>query len=70
MLIYIHVSWGLIGGFAVRRKVILRRDEEGSAASIGTVLLVVLVAAMMAVVSVFVFGLVKMPEDPPNVEVV
>jgi hypothetical protein len=54
----------------VRRRVILRDDELGSAASIGTVLLVVLVAAMMAIVSVFVFGLVKMPEDPPEVEVV
>ncbi|UCC92458.1 MAG: type IV pilin N-terminal domain-containing protein [Thermoplasmata archaeon] len=54
----------------MRRRVILRDREEGSAASIATVLLVVLVAAMMAIVSVFVFGLVKLPEDPPEVEVV
>jgi hypothetical protein len=33
-------------------------------------LLVVLVAAMMTVVGFFVFGIVKMPEDPPNVDVV
>lgn len=38
--------------------------------SIGTVLLVALVAAMMTIVGVFVFGIVKMPEDPPEVEVV
>lgn len=70
MLIYTHDSWGFIGGFGMKRRVILRKDEEGTAASIGTVLLVVLVAAMMTIVSFFVFGVVKMPEDPPEVEVV
>lgn len=54
----------------MRRRVLLNRDERATAASIGTVLLVVIVAALMVVVSVFVFGLVKLPEDPPTVEVV
>ena len=54
----------------MRRRVILVDDERGTAASIGTVLLVVLVAAMMAIVSVFVFGIVELPDDPPEVEVV
>lgn len=54
----------------MRRRVLLSDDESATTGSIGTVLLVVLVAAMMTIVSVFVFGIVKMPEDPPDVEVV
>ena len=54
----------------MKRKIILSKDEGGTAASIATVLLVVLVAAMMTIVSFFVFGIVKMPEEPPEVEVV
>ena len=54
----------------MKRKIILSKDEGGTAASIGTVLIVVLVAAMMTIVSFFVFGIVKMPEEPPEVEVV
>ena len=54
----------------MRRRVLLSDDESAMTGSIGTVLLVVLVAAMMTIVSVFVFGIVKMPEEPPDVEVV
>jgi hypothetical protein len=54
----------------MKRRVILNKDEAGSAASIGTVMMVVLVASMMTIISFFVFGIVKMPEDPPEVEVV
>ncbi|MCK5254028.1 MAG: hypothetical protein KAQ96_13805, partial [Thermoplasmata archaeon] len=54
----------------MKRKIILSKDEGGTAAAIATVLLVVLVAAMMTIVSFFVFGIVKMPEEPPEVEVV
>jgi hypothetical protein len=48
----------------------IREDDRSTAASIATVLLVVLVAAMMTIVSFFLFGIVKIPEDPPTVEVV
>ena len=54
----------------MRRRVLLRDNGRAVAASIGTVLLVVLVAAMMTIVSVFLFGIVQLPEDPPEVEVV
>jgi len=54
----------------MKRRVILTKDEEGAVGSIGTVMMVVLVAAMMTIVSVFVFSIVRMPEDPPEVEVI
>ncbi len=54
----------------MRRRVLLNDDKRATAASIATVLLVVFVAAMMTVVSVFLFGIVELPEDPPEVEVV
>lgn len=46
-----------------------RGDDWGAAASIGTVLLVVLVVAMITVVGVYVFTIVRMPDEPPDIKV-
>jgi hypothetical protein len=47
----------------------LRADDAGAAASVGTVLLVVLVVAMVSVVGLYVFTIVRMPEEPPDIKV-
>jgi hypothetical protein len=56
-----------------RRDVNLRRpirgEDRGAAASVGTVLLVVLVVAMVTVVGVYVFTIVRIPEAPPEIKV-
>lgn len=54
----------------MRRRVLIHSDSRGTAASIGTVLLVALVAAMMTVVGLFVFDVIDVPEEPPEVDVV
>ena len=54
----------------MRRMVIIRREELAVAATIGTVLLVVVTVAMISVLGVFAFVLVKIPEDPPSMNVV
>jgi hypothetical protein len=55
----------------MRRRVILKRgDEVAAAAAVGTILLVVITVAMIVVVGVFAFNLVKMPEQPPTMDVV
>jgi hypothetical protein len=56
-----------------RRDVSLRRplrgDEGGAAASVGTVMLVVLVVAMVSVVGLYVFTIVRIPDEPPDIKV-
>ena len=47
----------------------LRSDELSVVASIGTVLLVTITIAMMVVVGVWVFTIVQIPEDPPDINV-
>jgi hypothetical protein len=55
----------------MRRKVLLRREDSVAvAASVGTTMLVVITVAMITVVGVFVFDVVRLPEDPPDVDVV
>ena len=55
----------------MRRRVLLwKEDELAVAAAVGSVLLVVVTVAMIVVVGVFAFGLVKMPEEPPTMDVV
>jgi len=54
----------------MRRRVLFHDDDRGTAASIATVILVAMVAAMMTVVGLFVFDIVDLPEDPPEVDVV
>ena len=54
-------------GVALRRPI--RRDRSGAASSIGTVLLVVLVVAMVSVVGLYVFTVVRMPDEPPDIKV-
>ena len=55
----------------MRRRVLLwKEDELAVAAAIGSLLLVVITVTMIVVVGVFAFGLVKMPEEPPTVDVV
>ena len=44
------------------------RGEEAAASTVGTVLLVVITVALMSVIAVYLFGLLKMPEDPPTYE--
>ncbi len=44
-------------------------DGAGAAASIGTVLLVVLVVAMVSVVGLYVFTIVRLPDEPPDIKV-
>ena len=58
-------------GSAMRRRVLLKREDSYAvAAAVGTTLLVVITVALIAVVGVFVFDVVKLPEDPPEVDVV
>ncbi len=45
-------------------------DLLAVAATVASTLLVVITVALIAVVGVFVFDLVKLPEDPPDVDVV
>ncbi len=47
----------------------LRSDELSVVASIGTVLLVATTIALMVGVGVWVFTLVQIPEDPPDIKV-
>jgi hypothetical protein len=47
----------------------LAGDGSGAAAAVGTVMLVVITVAMVVVVGLFVFTLVQMPDDPPEVKV-
>ncbi len=54
----------------MRRRVLIHCDDRGTAASIATVILVAMVAAMMTVVGLFVFDIIEIPEDPPEVKVV
>jgi hypothetical protein len=54
-------------GAVLRRPI--RRDVEGAAGSIGTSLLLVAVIAMISVIGVYVFTLVRMPEEPPDIKV-
>ncbi len=54
-------------GIHLRRP--LARDRSGAAASVGTVLLVVLTVAMVSVVGLYVFTIVRMPDEPPDIKV-
>ena len=54
----------------MKRRVFIRHEEEAVVASIGTVLLVAVVVSLMSVVGIFAYGLVDLPENPPNVDVV
>ncbi len=54
----------------MKRRIIIRHEEEAALASIATVLLVAIVVSLMTVVGMFAYGLVDFPEDPPNVDVV
>jgi hypothetical protein len=54
-------------GAVLRRPI--RSDVEGAAGSIGTSLLLVAVIAMISVIGVYVFTLVRMPEEPPDIKV-
>ena len=47
----------------------IRGDGAGAAAAVGTVLLVVITVALVVVVGLFVFTLVSMPDDPPELDV-
>jgi hypothetical protein len=47
----------------------LRSDELSVVATIGTVLLVAITVAMMVVVGMWMFTLVQIPEDPPDIKV-
>jgi hypothetical protein len=52
-----------------RLRLPLAGDDAAAAAAVGTILLVVITVAMMVVIGVFVFSLVEMPEDPPEMQV-
>ena len=52
-----------------RLRIPLRTDELSVVASIGTVLLVAITIAMMVFVGMWVFTLVQLPEDPPDIKV-
>jgi hypothetical protein len=54
----------------VRRRVLYSHDELAVAATVGTVLLVVIAVALAGVVGLFMFDVIRLPEDPPDVEVV
>ncbi len=47
----------------------LRTDELSVVASIGTVLLVTITIAMMVVVGMWMFTIVQLPDDPPDINV-
>jgi hypothetical protein len=53
----------------VRLRTPLRGNDRGAAASIATVLLVVLVVAMISIVGLYVFTLVRIPDEPPDIKV-
>lgn len=61
---------GSVRGPKMRRNIIFSREKAASAASVGTVLLVVIAVALTSVIGVFVFGLVKLPEESPKLDVV
>ncbi len=44
------------------------KGDEAVASTIGTVLLVVITVALMSVLGVYLFGIVKLPEDPPTLK--
>ena len=53
----------------MRLRHLTRGDGLAVAATVGTVLLVVITVALVTVLGVFVFTLVKVPEDPPELNV-
>jgi hypothetical protein len=53
----------------IHLRIAIGRDRTGAASSIGTVLLVVLVVAMVSVVGLYVFTIVRMPDEPPDIKV-
>lgn len=54
-------------GQSLRRPI--RTFDEGAAPAIGTILLVVITVAMISVIGLYLFTLVQIPEDPPEVKV-
>ena len=53
-------------GLALRRDI--RSDRKGAVASVATILMVAIVVAMISVVGIYVFTIVRIPDDPPEIK--
>jgi len=58
------------GGASLRSIWYIRKEDRAVSPVVGTVLLLIITASLTAVVGLYMFGLVKAPEDPPSFDTV